>query len=620
MGRTILLVFLSFFPCRCYTQSVELDSLLRRLEFTAQDTNRVLLLLDVHEQYLHSDVAQSLPHTQEALELSKTLGYTKGEALSENALGMYHLYHDENREKALEHVLRSVQILDSIGDEDHLNISYNNLGLVYQRLERHKDSQAIYLKLYERLKEGPINQTLLGTCNNLGLAYQHDGNFEKALEWYNVLNELSEEINMQFGVMMANGNISRVYGEMKNFEKMMEHAKVVLNISEQLGMAKHLANSHQLIGKAYGELGQMTKAIHHLEVSDSMSIELKDLRMITGGRKLLSGFYAESGDHRTAFEYLESAQAYNDSILQKENQERIEEMRVKFKTEEAIKDKELAELQAQSERLEKERNRNLAYGLGAIAVLIILLAALQINRMRSKRKAEQLETELKLKEEEAKWNEQLRQSRMSALKSQMNPHFIFNAMNSVQSLFYADEKEKASKYLGRFSKLMRNVLEMSDQPTVSLYKEIEALTSYLELEQLRFEGNFKFDIDLDEEIDDEMVKIPSMLIQPYVENAIKHGLLHKDGDCRLSIIIKQPDANSLTVIVADNGVGREASEAIRKDKNPEHRSFASDATATRLELLNNNRTDKLSVEFEDLKGDDGKPAGTKVSISIPLNG
>lgn len=583
-----------------------------------RDTHRVHLLIDIHAKYILSDASKTFPYASEALEISKELNFGDGIGFSENAIGMYHLYHHENREKALEHVLRSVQILDSIGDTKHIITSYNNLGLIYQRLGRYEDSQVIYEKMYRTLEPQGINNRLLASCNNLGLAFHHTKNFDKALEWFGRLHSLSEEINSAFGMMMANGNISRVYEEKDDFEKMLDYSTKTLDQSIKLGVARQMAISYQAVGKASGELDQLEKAIYNLKKSDSLALEIGDLNLSSNSRAFLATYYEATGNVAEALKYFKLSQASKDSILANDNRKTVEEMRVKFKTEEALKEKELAELESEKAKLEKEQSRNMALGIGVIALLIFLLAGLQINRMRSKRKAELLEAKLELQSEEVKWQEQLRQSQMSALKSQMNPHFIFNAMNSVQSLFYSDEKEKASKYLGKFSKLMRSVLEMSDQPTVSLYKEIEALTSYLELENLRFEGNFKFNIKVDENIDDEMVKIPSMLIQPYVENAIKHGLLHKEGNSDLNIEILQIDPQHLKVEVTDNGVGRKASEEIRKSKDPEHRSFASEATAARLELLNNNRSNKLTVSIEDLKDEKGKPMGTKVSILIPL--
>jgi|GEM_PF-2232079 len=546
------------------------------------------------------------------MSIAKEIGFC------ENALGTYHLYHRENKEKALEHVLRSVEILDSIGDQKHILVSYNNLGLIYQRLKRYEDSQVIYEKLFKRLEPMGINNQLLAVCNNLGLAFHFSKNYEKAIEWYRKLYSMSEEVGSAFGMMMANGNLSRVYGDMEDYRQMLVYAQKTLDESSKLGAVRQVTNAHQAVGKASGELGDLTKAIFHLKKADSLATVIGDLDISANARASLSKYLEKQGNLKEALMYQRLSQEARDSILVNENNKNVEEMRVRFKTEEALKDKELAELEREKANLQREQSRNLSIGIGVIALLIVLIGSLFIMRMRAKRKAELLEEQLKRQEEEAKWTEQLRQSRMSALKSQMNPHFIFNALNSVQSLFYANEKEKASEYLGKFSKLMRSVLEMSDQVSVSLYKEIDALTSYLELERLRFEKSFTYNIELDEHIDDEMIKIPSMLIQPYVENAVKHGLLHKEGDSELRIHISQPDKEHLKVDISDNGIGRQASAQIQSDRNPEHRSFASEATAKRLELLNNNRSNKLVVEYEDLKDADGKAQGTRVSIIIPL--
>lgn len=619
MVRILVLLSLVLLCVKGIAENAELDSLLKVLnEAPNRDSLRVDRLIDVHGHLILSDASATLPYVEEAMSIAKEIGYIEGIGFCENAMGMYHFYHHENKEKALEHVLRSVQILDSIGDQKHILVSYNNLGLIYQRLKRYEDSQVIYEKLFMRMEPMGINNQLLAVCNNLGLAFHHTKNYQKAIEWYTKLFSMSEEVGSAFGMMMANGNLSRVYGDMEDYPQMLVYAQKTLDESTKLGAVRQVTNAHQAVGKASAELGNLTKAIFHLKKADSLAAVIGDLDISVSTRGFLSEFLEKQGNYKEALQYQRLSQQARDSILVNENNKNVEEMRVRFKTEEALKDKELAELEKERANLQKERNRNLAIGIGIIALLIILLAALQITRMRSKRKAELLEEQLKRQEEEAKWSEQLRQSRMSALKSQMNPHFIFNALNSVQSLFYANEKEKASEYLGKFSKLMRSVLEMSDQASVSLYKEMDALTSYLELERLRFENSFNYTISLDEEIDDELVKVPSMLIQPYVENAVKHGLLHKEGNSELGIHITQPDNDHLRVEITDNGIGRKASEQLKAERNPEHRSFASEATAKRLELLNNNRSNKLVVEYEDMIEVDGKPQGTKVSIVIPL--
>ena len=204
-------------------------------------------------------------------------------------------------------------------------------------------------------------------------------------------------------------------------------------------------------------------------------------------------------------------------------------------------------------------------------------------------------------------------SQLTALKSQMNPHFMFNALNSIQDLMLHKDTKGSNLYISKFSNLMRKVLNASDQSSITLQEEIEILSLYLELEKLRFGNEFTFELNLDEAIDPYSVTLPSMILQPFVENAIKHGLLHKKGEKKLSIqfILQE----QLICEITDNGIGRKHAEEIKSRQN-RNTSFATRATEKRIELLNS--FDRVNYKFEiiDLI-ENGQAAGTKVRISLP---
>ena len=201
----------------------------------------------------------------------------------------------------------------------------------------------------------------------------------------------------------------------------------------------------------------------------------------------------------------------------------------------------------------------------------------------------------------------------------MNPHFFYNALNTIQAYIFTNEKQKANAYLAKFSKLTRNVLEMSEKETISLNEEIEALKLYLELEKMRFSDQFNFDIVLENSLDKENIEFPPMLIQPYVENAIKHGLLHKKGEKELMITFRK-EQNLLIVLIDDNGIGRKRSKELNRIKSEKHQSFSSDANEKRLEILNKNAKSKAEIvlKFIDKQDINGVAIGTTVILSIPL--
>ena len=176
---------------------------------------------------------------------------------------------------------------------------------------------------------------------------------------------------------------------------------------------------------------------------------------------------------------------------------------------------------------------------------------------------------------------------LSSIKAQMNPHFLFNALNTIQSYIYLNDKESAIMYTSKFSDLTRNILEMSTKDTITLDEEIKSLTLYLELEKMRFEDTFNYEVNIDRELNRDYIKIPSMLVQPYVENAIKHGLLHKKNNRVLKLTFKKEN-NLVVIIIDDNGIGRKRSQELNKIKNRMHQSFAMEANKKRLEILKNN--------------------------------
>lgn len=218
--------------------------------------------------------------------------------------------------------------------------------------------------------------------------------------------------------------------------------------------------------------------------------------------------------------------------------------------------------------------------------------------------------------EKQKYIQELNKSKLIALKSQMNPHFMFNALNSIQEFILQNKKELASNYLGDFADLMRSYLQHSQEDTISLRDEIETLELYLKLEQIRFEEDFKFTIVYDKKLPIDTIEIPSFLFQPFVENAIKHGLLHKKGTKTIAIEFIKINEDVLECHIQDNGIGRKESERI--NKNRKHKSFATEASQNRLNLLNQNIQAKIGLLIEDLYDSENNPLGTKVIITIPL--
>lgn len=225
-------------------------------------------------------------------------------------------------------------------------------------------------------------------------------------------------------------------------------------------------------------------------------------------------------------------------------------------------------------------------------------------------------TERKARDRElAEANKKIGELRLMALRSVMSPHFIFNVLNSIQYFIAKNDRLNAINYLSMFSKLVRSILTHSVNNKISLAEEIELLKHYIQLEMVRFENKFGFSIEVAPGVDPESIIMPSLLVQPYVENAILHGLYNKSTPGELSIRI-QEESDVLTFIIEDDGIGREAALKLRKKNFPTHNSMGINITEERLKLINLGQ--QAAFEIEDLKDENG-PCGTRVKIMILLS-
>jgi ligand-binding sensor domain-containing protein len=220
--------------------------------------------------------------------------------------------------------------------------------------------------------------------------------------------------------------------------------------------------------------------------------------------------------------------------------------------------------------------------------------------------------------EKALLQNRIAQTELKALRAQMNPHFIYNAINSVQYFITNNDPESSQKYLAKFARLIRYVVDNSKPASIPLQTEINALLLYLDLEALRFERRFEYKVEIGEGIDANFIQIPSMLVQPYVENAIWHGLMHKDGAGKIDIsFTMEPDI--LKCVIKDDGIGRKRSKEIKQKDSVPRRSLGMAITQERLEIINQMNNTELNVVITDLFNEKNEGIGTKVELFIPFN-
>lgn len=326
-----------------------------------------------------------------------------------------------------------------------------------------------------------------------------------------------------------------------------------------------------------------------------------------------------------------------DSILKASRKESLSEQIVRFETE-----KQLAAIESlKKENVFKhelaQRRSRFIYTLIGGLVLVLSIGWLTINNI-SKRKNLQLQLQkqeeqfaLKLSNEKretqlAEFNKQLAEVQLTALNAQMNPHFIFNCMNSVQKFILKNEKEKALSFLQSFSELMRNVLDNSAKTKVALDDEINMLQKYVSLEQQRLDYLFDYNIEIDPSLQTDFFEIPGMVIQPYVENAIWHGLMNLQAETRGNGTLNKRkgllqfafsrENRYIKCVIEDNGVGRKNATELEKLKSPRRKSFGMALSQKRLELLRLENIEVPEILIEDLKDTNNEPVGTRVTLYI----
>ncbi|WP_420572074.1 histidine kinase [Kordia sp.] len=262
-------------------------------------------------------------------------------------------------------------------------------------------------------------------------------------------------------------------------------------------------------------------------------------------------------------------------------------------------------------------NITLPFWKQAWFIACIMLAIIALVILYFRRKIRIRETQKNKELQQLEIDKQLVNLRLENLRSQMNPHFIFNALNSIQEYIVLNQQSLASTYLVKFSRLIRTYLEQSQEKEITLDQELKALNLYLELEKVRFEEELSYTVSIAENLALESIKIPSLFIQPYIENAIKHGLHHKIDNRKLEVTFKKENEQLLCEIT-DNGIGREAAQKLKENQAHYYKSFATRANTERVELINKDRLEKIKVNISDLTNENNQPTGTRVSIKIPL--
>jgi len=515
-------------------------------------------------------------------------------------------YNNKNHQESLA-IYNGLKLKDLTGIQKVL--SYEGLGDVYSKIKDESKATKAYKEGLKVAQENSIQSKITDLNSKLGEVYNTEGKKKKAevlLENSVVLaaqeNKTREvEQKVKFADFQNNN---------KSYDEEIEIRKEIINDIDTIEKDSIISNESSItkqkqnykIGNAYFLQKEYKEAIPYLEKSIVEADKKEDLIVKKDAIKKLTDVYVESGNFSEAKKTFDEYVKTVDQLYIKKEQEISQAAR--FNKSIAEKQNRIATLETDRKltlsqvALSEEKNKSqqlIIYSLIGGLFLFAVAAYLMYKYIKQQKLANNL---LALK----------------SLRSQMNPHFIFNALNSVNSFIATNDERTANKYLSDFSKLMRAVLENSEEDFIPLQKEIELIELYTKLEHFRFKDKFEYTIDVDKTIDIEAYQIPPMLLQPYIENAVWHGLRYKDdmGLLHISIIKKQKGIIAITI--ADNGIGRKKSKSLKTENQQKHNSKGLGNIKKRVSILNQMYKDKVDVLIDD-NGTEGD-VGTKVVVTI----
>jgi tetratricopeptide (TPR) repeat protein len=425
-----------------------------------------------------------------------------------------------------------------------------------------------------------------------------------------LLKRLADTSDMDFSI----GKLHLIKNE---YDEALKIFLYNMRIAESKYERVHLMETLGYIGETYLRKMDYSNALFYAQKLSTIARGTGARHYIRDGTKQLWEVYDHLQSVDSAYKYYRQYVSMRDSVS---NYRFISQM-TSFK-EAAAKEK--RELQYSQELERQSLIRKVLIGgiLFFIFLALIIFRNVSLKRKNERLEKEGLKNELNVQRLESEYKQsELQQQKteveMQALRAQMNPHFIFNSLNSINRFILQNERLQASEYLTKFSKLVRMVLQNSQSSLIPLESELESLGLYLEMEALRFNHHFEYKISVPKDLDIEILKVPPLILQPYVENAIWHGLMHKEEKGQLNIDVSEEDG-FLYFRIADNGIGRKKASEIAGKSATKHKSMGLKITANRIAMLQNSKGEESPVKINDLVNPDGTAAGTEIIIKMPV--
>ncbi len=572
--------------------------------------------------YMKDESRKALPYRFKAADIYNKISYKSYEATT--FLNIARCYEDLNiKDSVFYFYNKALKYFTEAQDTVRIITIYNDLGRIYTVMSLYANAEEMQRKA---LSYAIASNDTLKTARCYGkiggiYAEKSDSSIADAIKYLSKAVRIYESTKVVNYIYVSNKyqvymSLASAYVRAAQYTGKKEYADSCLIYIKKIG------NYYLTTGSDHNYLTSQYNFVDYLyfykRYNDALSELLRLGKYITNDapvfllrsyNRYLYDVYSKLGDYRYALKYHEKYMEYamanvNDSALNVIKNAEVERTRM---LDSISHHYETLRIEAEHQQ-EMTRARTRTRVLLSIALVFILVGVILFFYYRAAKENEENKLRNKALEVER-----------SLLRTQMNPHFIFNALNSVQSFIMGNNMQDAVRFLSKFAKLMRMILNNSMVQSVKLSDEMESLSLYLDLERARFGNRFNYCIDIDDNVEEDLVSVPPMLIQPFIENAIIHGLMHKtDGEGLISISIAENDSDSLICRITDNGVGRKAAAEIEKGRERKHKSVGMQLTRDRLRDLNSESNARMSCVITDLEDEGGKALGTQVTIIIPL--
>ncbi|MGG6229800.1 tetratricopeptide repeat protein [Tenacibaculum sp. SDUM215027] len=546
----------------------------------------------------------SIENHLKALKLSREIEDVNAEVVTLNQIGVVYRRQDKIR-SALNYHQMALELADKIEIPDidtkiSISISNNSIGNIYLALKQYQLALEKFKKAILIQEKTDDKRGLAINHQNMGLAFQNLGDIDAALEHYNISLQYNIENNSSIGKVICHNSISNVLLLQGKYEEAYKYISEVVSLSEKIGNQYYTSDVYVTLGNAQLKLDSLDKAKIYLEKGLAIASKHKIPSGVNQSNLYLSELYEKKKDYEKAYGFYKKAiegerKTFNDkNILYVNNlinKYDNEVSRNKIKS--LAKENEIATLKLL-------RNRNvLIIALVSIALLGVLLYSMYRQRLlNNDKKILMLEQE--------------------ALRIQMNPHFVFNALNSIKLYVINNEQKNAVYYLNKFSKLIRSILESSSVKEVTLCEELKTMNLYMSIENIRLSNEVNYVEKVEPNVNIERIKVPPLILQPFLENSIWHGLSCKKGKKEVSLSVTKISDEFIQIDITDNGIGRGAAMEIRKNKSLNRKSIGIDLTKERLRNFANEYANNYSLIYTDIIDEKGNPKGTKVSLKIPV--